>query len=74
MHQFETTGGHAETAGGCAGVAAPGPCKPAHRTRCCTIKKQQAAMLKQPEAAPRTTTVRLAASGGWGNRFPQTPR
>ncbi|MDR2495136.1 MAG: hypothetical protein LBD24_07940 [Spirochaetaceae bacterium] len=29
------------TATGCAGVAAPGPCKPANRTRCCTTRKQQ---------------------------------
>ncbi|MDR2494203.1 MAG: hypothetical protein LBD24_03160 [Spirochaetaceae bacterium] len=32
-------------------VAAPGPCKPANRTRCCTTLKQQAAMLKPSETA-----------------------
>ncbi|MDR2495469.1 MAG: hypothetical protein LBD24_09640 [Spirochaetaceae bacterium] len=49
-----------ETAGGCRAqkrtasepseaarsVAAPGPCKTAHRTRCCTVWKQQAAMFE----------------------------
>ncbi|MDR2494359.1 MAG: hypothetical protein LBD24_03950 [Spirochaetaceae bacterium] len=32
-------------------VAAPGLCKPAQRTGCCTIRKQQAAMLCHPPPA-----------------------
>ncbi|MDR2494739.1 MAG: hypothetical protein LBD24_05895 [Spirochaetaceae bacterium] len=38
-------------------VAAPKLCKPAHRTGCCTIRKHQAAMLKQPEAAAMFETA-----------------
>ncbi|MDR2495405.1 MAG: hypothetical protein LBD24_09320 [Spirochaetaceae bacterium] len=43
MHYFETTGGHAGTAGGWPRL---GSSQPAHRTRCCTITKQQAALFE----------------------------
>ncbi|MDR2493768.1 MAG: hypothetical protein LBD24_00955, partial [Spirochaetaceae bacterium] len=39
-------GGGCETAGGRRRRAAPGPCKPAHRTGCCTNLKHQAAMFE----------------------------
>ncbi|MDR2493721.1 MAG: hypothetical protein LBD24_00715 [Spirochaetaceae bacterium] len=41
--------------------AAPGLCQPAQRTWCCTIRRQQAALLKQPEAA-ETGRASLKAS------------
>ncbi|MDR2495117.1 MAG: hypothetical protein LBD24_07845 [Spirochaetaceae bacterium] len=45
-------------------VAAPGPCKPAHRTRCCTLRKQQAAMFDTVGDGPRL--VRASPLTGQG--------
>ncbi|MDR2493941.1 MAG: hypothetical protein LBD24_01840 [Spirochaetaceae bacterium] len=50
-------------------VAAPGQQSIANRTRCCTITKQQAAMLRQPEAADtvlhHSETTVFETAGGW---------